>query len=71
MFDHHRPDCPNANARASASGDHFCDCHDCAEPRIGPDGREVAFPAGWTQAQAREWRRKNGLLPPSEPGSGP
>jgi hypothetical protein len=53
------------------SGDYFCDCHDFPEPRIGPDGREVAFPAGWTQAQAREWRQKNGLLPPSEPGSGP
>ena len=70
MFDHHRPNCPNAKA-PSATGDCFCDCHSFAQPLVWPNGSDVAFPVGWTEQEAREWRRRNGLAPPSEPGSGP
>jgi len=71
MFNHHRSGCPKADDTLSASGDYFCDCHSFSQPQVGPDGNEVAFPAGWTEMQAREWRQKNGLAPPSQPGSGP
>jgi hypothetical protein len=70
-FQHHKPDCAHAGEDAGSGADHFCDCHDFAEPQIGPDGRDIAFPAGWTEIQARQWRERNGLVAPSEPGAGP
>jgi hypothetical protein len=71
-FQHHMPGCPHSGEDVqSASGDYFCDCHVFSEPQVGPNGRDVAFPVGWTEIQAREWRQKNHLAPPSEPGSGP
>jgi hypothetical protein len=71
-FQHHMPGCPHAGEQTQiASGDYFCDCHKFSEPQIGPDGKDVAFPAGWTEMQAQEWRQNNHLAVPSQPGSGP
>jgi hypothetical protein len=71
-FQHHMPGCPHSGENLQSSdGNYFCDCHAFSEPQIGPDRAEVAFPAGWTESQAREWRLKNNLAPPSQPGAGP
>jgi hypothetical protein len=43
--------------------DVFCDCHRYTEPKILPNGTDVAWPAGWDEEQASEWRDRNGLLP--------
>jgi hypothetical protein len=69
-FNHHRPGCPNSDQQDPATGDYFCDCHTFSRPQIGPNGSDIAFPVGWTEIQAREWRKKNGLAPPSQPGAG-
>jgi len=44
--------------------DVFCDCHHYTEPKLLSNGTDVAWPAGWTEEQAAEWRKRNGLVPP-------
>jgi hypothetical protein len=72
----HRPGCshygqvPEADP-ASAYVDLFCACHDNAEPEVLANGSDIVWPLGWTQQMAKQWRQKNDLAPPSEPGSGP
>jgi hypothetical protein len=51
--------------------DLFCTCHTWSEPRILANGTDIAWPANWTEQQADEWRARNGLARPSEPGAGP
>jgi hypothetical protein len=51
--------------------DLFCDCHSWTEPVILKNGTDIAWPAGWDAKLADEWRRRNDLAPPSEPGAGP
>lgn len=71
-FAHHQPGCSRSKeAGESPSGNYFCDCHSFSQPQIGPNGTDVSFPVGWTEALAAEWRARNHLAPPSEPGSGP
>lgn len=72
----HRPGCPRYGEVPEAdtgSGfvDLFCGCHDNAEPEVLANGTDIAWPAGWNQQRAAEWRIKNGLAAPSEPGAGP
>jgi hypothetical protein len=49
--------------------DVFCDCHRYTEPKILTNGTDIAWPAGWGEDQAAEWRKRKGLVPPSELGS--
>jgi hypothetical protein len=51
--------------------DFFCDCHSWSEPKILANGTDIAWPSGWTPQEAKEWRKKNNLAYPSEPGSRP
>jgi len=75
----HHPGCPQhgkdvAPTLGESGGSHldyFCDCHNFKEPLILKNGTDIAWPLGWQQEQAADWREKNGLARPSEPGSGP
>lgn len=49
--------------------DVFCDCHRYTEPKVLTNGTDIAWPAGWTPEQAREWRIRNKLVPPAQDGS--
>ena len=46
--------------------DIFCDCHRYTTPKILSNGTGIAWPAGWQEAQALEWRRAHGLQLPTE-----
>jgi hypothetical protein len=72
----HMPDCKHFGEPPSADEDNgyadlFCECHNWETPRILPGGINIAWPAGWRQEQAADWRQKNNLAPSSEPGPGP
>jgi hypothetical protein len=41
--------------------DLFCSCHRYIEPKLLSNGTDIAWPAGWTEDQAKQWRTKNGL----------
>jgi hypothetical protein len=45
--------------------DWFSDTNTWPEPRILANGTDVAWPAGWTAAEALAWRVGNGLEPPT------
>ena len=66
----HTPSCPlykKSVPRADEKSSHvdlFCGCHSWREPRILPNGTNIAWPAGWTQSEARTWRVKYGLAAP-------
>ena len=55
---------PSADS-GSSHIDLFCDCHTWAEPKILPNGTDIAWPAGWTNAQALAWRADHGLAAPA------
>ena len=63
----HTPSCPHykkAVPRADEKSSHvdlFCGCPSWGEPRILPNGTNIAWPAGWTQSQATAWRVRYGL----------
>jgi hypothetical protein len=44
--------------------DVFCECHRYTEPKVLSNGCDIAWPAGWTQKEADEWRAAQGLKPP-------
>lgn len=44
--------------------DLFCDCHRFTEPKILRNGTDIAWPAGWTEEQARQWRGRHNLIKP-------
>jgi hypothetical protein len=70
----HAADCPHCDPRAQnrdSYADLFCDCHHWEEPKILADGTNIAWPIGWNEKQAEEWRQRNGLARPSQPGAGP
>lgn len=46
--------------------DVFCECHRYTQPKILGNGTDIAWPAGWTEEQAREWRARQGLVPPMD-----
>jgi hypothetical protein len=69
----HRPGCPHYGKsgpvpltdETTAYLDLFCDCHSFAEPHILANKRDIAWPLGWDQEMANEWRRKNDLARPT------
>jgi hypothetical protein len=73
----HEPGCLKAATDepwADPSNTHmdvFCDCHRFTRPKVLSNGTDVAWPAGWGEKQAEDWRERNGLVRPSEPGAGP
>ena len=73
----HHPGCPMHGKEPqtayenSSHVDLFCDCHAFQEPLILSNGTDIAWPAGWTQAEAEAWREKNNLVHRSEAVSGP
>ena len=76
-LDAHEPGCPEADRGepcadpAMSCIDIFCSCHRYTEPKILMNGTDVAWPAGWTEKEAAEWRARNGLVQPSKPEAGP
>ncbi len=73
----HHPGCRHYDEESpladenSTHADLFCDCHQNPRPVILNNASHVAWPSGWSELQAEEWRRKNKLARPSEAGSGP
>jgi hypothetical protein len=49
---------------SSTHVDVFCKCHHYTEPKILSNGTDIAWPAGWTEAQADQWRREHALERP-------
>jgi hypothetical protein len=41
--------------------DIFCDCHRFTEPKILQNGTDIAWPAGWNEEQAADWRKIHNL----------
>jgi len=67
----HEPGCIRAPAESGTSDpgryvDIFCDCHHYTEPKILSNGIDIAWPAGWDETQALEWRRDHGLQVPTD-----
>lgn len=67
----HEPGCLKSKANADLSSpadsfDIFCDCHRYTEPRILANGIDIAWPAGWDEQQALEWRNKHRVIDPSK-----
>ena len=64
----HRPGCPHYGEdgpvpladRTAGYLDLFCECHDWAEPLVLGNESDVAWPAGWNEKMASEWRHKCG-----------
>ena len=46
--------------------DVYCSCHRYTEPKILSNGTDIAWPAGWNQEQAKEWRIAKGLTQPCD-----
>lgn len=69
-LDAHEPGCQEIESGEpcedpnSAYIDVFCTCHHYTEPKILMNGTDVAWPAGWNQDQATDWRNEHSLLPP-------
>jgi hypothetical protein len=67
----HEPGCTTTFAESGSSDpgryvDIFCDCHHYTEPKILSNGTDIAWPAGWNEVQALEWRRAHDLQLPTE-----
>ena len=65
----HEPGCrgtdvPEIADLCSLYSDVFCDCHCYTEPKILMNGADIAWPAGWSLQQARDWRQRKGLVLP-------
>lgn len=72
----HHPACLSYGKEASLADeksthvDFYCDCHGFPTPMVLKNGTDVAWPAGWTQERADEWRRANHLSrPTAEPAT--
>ena len=67
----HEPGCPKNSPGLSGGEtsdrhiDVFCDCHRFTEPKILSNGTDVAWPSGWGEKQAADWRERNNLVKPS------
>jgi hypothetical protein len=71
-IDAHEPGCTKVEAGEpysdpnSAYIDVFCDCHRYTDPKILMNRTDIAWPAGWTEVQAHDWRARHGLLQPND-----
>ena len=69
--DAHEPGCLEANSGIECDDpnltylDIFCECHRYTEPKVLINGTDIAWPAGWTPEQATQWRKAQGLIPPT------
>ena len=66
----HEPGCMHALpiydlSDPAAYVDIFCECHHYTEPKILSNGTDIAWPAGWEEPQALDWRRTHGLARPA------
>lgn len=65
--DAHEPGCLEIPADALCADpgnthvDVFCACHRFTEPKRLSNGTDIAWPAGWSEEQAREWRERHRL----------
>jgi len=70
--DAHEPGCLETDTGIACSDpnltylDIFCECHRYTKPKILANGTDSAWPAGWTEEQAKEWRVQRGLVPPTD-----
>jgi hypothetical protein len=61
----HEPGCLKAATDepwADPSNTHmdvFCDCHRFTQPKVLSNGTDIAWPAGWGEKQAEDWRERN------------
>ena len=68
--DAHEPGCMHTDQEVECEDaslmylDIFCECHRYTEPKILGNGTDIAWPAGWTENQARQWRKARGLHEP-------
>jgi len=66
---YHERGCSHFDMRAPVAEhthvDHFCDCHRFTDPEILRSGSDIAWPAGWTEKEARKWRREHNLVRPA------
>jgi hypothetical protein len=66
----HMRGCPRYNPGAPLADedthdmDFFCECHDWEEPKVLTQD-SIAWPKGWSRAQALAWRAKNGIAAPA------
>jgi hypothetical protein len=65
---YHERGCPHFDMRpptaANTHADLFCDCHHFTVPEVLRGGSDIAWPAGWTEKEAGEWRRRHNLVRP-------
>jgi len=66
----HHPDCKNRPeeplaAENTAYVDAFCECHHFDKPMILANKTDIAWPAGWDEKRADQWRKANGLSRPA------
>jgi hypothetical protein len=47
--------------------DLFCECHHFTDPLVLENGTDIAWPAGWNEKQAAEWREKHRMARPRTP----
>jgi hypothetical protein len=70
LSSHHAKECTmgrDSPQPADAWQDYFCACHLFAEPLLLANGN-IAWPSGWTKAQAQAWRRHRHLAPSNVSG---
>jgi hypothetical protein len=66
----HEPGCIKADSGVECADpnltylDIFCECHRYTEPKILSNGTDIAWPAGWSQTEADDWRQAHGLKMP-------
>jgi hypothetical protein len=67
----HEPGCMEADSGIECEDpsltylDIFCECHRYTNPKVLANRTDIAWPAGWTQDEANEWRAANGFIPPT------
>lgn len=69
----HTSDCPGDSNNepcadpVSTHTDIFCEgCHDWFdEPRVLPNGTDIAWPSTWSRTQADQWRAEHNLIRPN------
>ena len=71
--DAHEPGCMSDQDDPQGSDlagyiDLFCSCHRYTEPKVLSNGTDIAWPAGWSEQQAENWRALNGLTGPASAG---
>jgi hypothetical protein len=65
----HMEGCPDEAKEPASTGyaDIFCEgCNDWFDqPKILPNGTDIAWPADWSREKAQRWRAERNLTPPT------